>query len=272
MAITVDQILVELAKVEGPLRLKEPNLAAQLERVAADIKEFAQQQQDTITGLQNNINDAQTKISDLEAANSDLQQQNLRLTEEIDRLRKTGAGVSSTAPGDLARSLRDVFDTIQSEARSATGVGVTVKSMDVEMKSLVEVSSAGVTGLVFPAAGAAVDPNTLSTLRMSFGAIPVATPTPTPASAAAPAVTGLEPASGPAGGGSRVRITGSGFTGATAVLFGPARASEFTVEADTALVALNPAGSGSVDVTVSTPAGTSPAVADDRFSYQSTPD
>jgi IPT/TIG domain len=138
------------------------------------------------------------------------------------------------------------------------------------MKSLVEVSSAGVTGLVFPAAGAAVDPNTLSTLRMSFGAIPVATPA--PASAAAPAVTGLEPASGPAGGGSRVRITGSGFTGATAVLFGPARASEFTVEADTALVAVSPAGSGSVDVTVSTPAGTSPAVADDRFSYQSTPD
>jgi IPT/TIG domain len=267
MAITVDQILAELAKVEGPLRLKEPNLAAQLERVAADIKEFAQQQQDAITGLQNNLNDAQTKISDLAAANSDLQQQNLRLTEEIDRLRKTGGGVSSTAPGDLARSLRDVFDTIQSEARSATGVGVTVKSMDVEMKSLVEVSSAGVTGLVFPTAGAGVDPNTLSTLRMSFGAIPVATP----ASAAAPAVTGREPATGPAGGGSRVRITGSGFTGATAVLFGPARASEFTVESDTALVAVSPAGSGSVDVTVTTPAGTSPAVADDRFSYQSTP-
>jgi TolA-binding protein len=268
MAITVDQILAELAKIEGPLRLKQPDLAAQLERVAADIKEFGQQQQDTITGLQNNLNDAQSKISDLEVANSDLQQQNLRLTEELDRLRKTTGGVSSTAPGDLARSLRDVFDTIQSEARSAAGVGVTVKSMDVEMKSLVEVSSAGVTGLVFPAAGAAVDPNTLSTLRMSFGAIPVAAP---PAAGAAPAVTGLEPATGPATGGTRVRLTGSGFTAATAVRFGTAGVSEFAVESDSALLAVSPAGSGSVDVAVTTPAGTSTAVAGDRFSYQPAP-
>jgi hypothetical protein len=36
-------------------------------------------------------------------------------------------------------------------------------------------------------------------------------------------------------------------------------------------VAVSPAGSGSVDVTVTTPAGTSPSGADDRFSYQPTP-
>jgi hypothetical protein len=103
---------------------------------------------------------------------------------------------------------------------------------------------------------------------MSFGAIPVAAPEP---ATTAPAVTGIEPATGPASGGTSVQITGSGFTGTTAVLFGAAQASAVTVQSDTAVLVVSPPGSGSVDVTVATPAGHSPAVAADRFSYQPTP-
>ena len=45
----------------------------------------------------------------------------------------------------------------------------------------------------------------------------------------APAVTGLSPTSGPAAGGTLVTITGTGFTGATAVDFGTTAATDVTV-------------------------------------------
>ena len=50
---------------------------------------------------------------------------------------------------------------------------------------------------------------------------------------AAPTVTGLSPTSGPAAGGTLVTITGTGFTGATAVDFGTTAATSFTVVSDT---------------------------------------
>ena len=43
------------------------------------------------------------------------------------------------------------------------------------------------------------------------------------------AVTGVSPASGPGAGGTPVTITGTNFTGATAVYFGPTKAAKFTV-------------------------------------------
>ncbi len=85
------------------------------------------------------------------------------------------------------------------------------------------------------------------------------TPPPTPA------VSAVSPTTGSAG--AVVTITGTGFTGATAVSFGATAASSFTVVSDTQITATAPAGSGSVDITVTTPAGTSPAVAVDKFTY-----
>jgi hypothetical protein len=79
-------------------------------------------------------------------------------------------------------------------------------------------------------------------------------------------VTGLSPARGTAGGGTRVAITGSGFTGATGVRFGAA-AAKFTVGSGTQVTATSPPGTGTVDVTVTTPAGTTAATAADRFTY-----
>ena len=56
---------------------------------------------------------------------------------------------------------------------------------------------------------------------------------------------------------STVTITGSGFTGATSVSFGSARASSFAVASDDSITATAPLGSGAVGVTVTTPGGTS---------------
>jgi len=82
-----------------------------------------------------------------------------------------------------------------------------------------------------------------------------------------PVVSGIQPAAGPASGGTAVTITGSRFTGATAVSFGGTPAASFTVTLDTLIAAVSPAGAGTVDVTVVTPYGTSAASPADHFTY-----
>ena len=83
-----------------------------------------------------------------------------------------------------------------------------------------------------------------------------------------PQVTGVTPATGAASGGTEVTVSGSGFTGATEVLFGATPATDVAVLSDGELTATAPPGGGSVDVTVTNAYGTSAAVAADRFTYQ----
>jgi hypothetical protein len=65
-----------------------------------------------------------------------------------------------------------------------------------------------------------------------------------------------------------VTITGTGFTGAIAITFGTAQATSYTVTGDTLITATSPPGAaGSVDITVTTPGGTSPVVTADWFTY-----
>ena len=85
--------------------------------------------------------------------------------------------------------------------------------------------------------------------------------------APAPAVSSLNPATGADTGGDTVVITGAGFMGTTAVTFGTTPASAFAIDSDTQITAISPAGTGAVDVTVTTPAGTSPVSQADQFTY-----
>ena len=88
----------------------------------------------------------------------------------------------------------------------------------------------------------------------------------TPASG--PAVTGISPSSGSTAGGDSISITGTGFTGATAVSFGGTPATSFTVTSDAMITAVSPAGSaGLVDITVTSSAGTSATATADAFTY-----
>src|SRR5262249_43246883 len=80
---------------------------------------------------------------------------------------------------------------------------------------------------------------------------------------AAPTVTGLVPTVGPEAGGTLVTITGTSFTGATAVNFGATAATNLNVVNDTTMTADSPAGTGTVDVTVTNADGTSPTSASD---------
>ncbi|MBF6296968.1 IPT/TIG domain-containing protein [Nocardia amamiensis] len=73
----------------------------------------------------------------------------------------------------------------------------------------------------------------------------------------APTLTSISPTSGPVTGGTTVILTGTGFTGATAVFFGILPATSFTVNSPTQITAVSPVGIGTVPVTVTTPGGTS---------------
>ncbi|MFE2179744.1 IPT/TIG domain-containing protein, partial [Streptomyces sp. NPDC059455] len=84
----------------------------------------------------------------------------------------------------------------------------------------------------------------------------------------APVLTSVSPAQGPTGGGNTVTLTGSGFTGATVVCFGSTPASSFTVVSATQITAVAPPGSGTVQVTVTTPGGTSSGLS---YSYVAVP-
>jgi RHS repeat-associated protein len=86
-----------------------------------------------------------------------------------------------------------------------------------------------------------------------------------------PVVSGLTPNTGPAAGGTTVTITGTGFTGATAVAFGSQPASTFTVVSDTTITATAPPGTGTTDVTVTAPGGTTVTAAADQFTYTTKP-
>ena len=88
-----------------------------------------------------------------------------------------------------------------------------------------------------------------------------------PASTPVPTVTEVEPNHGPPSGGTTVTVTGTNFTGATAVHFGSTAAKSFAVNSATSITAVSPAGAGAVDVTVTTPEGTSPTTVHDWFVY-----
>jgi hypothetical protein len=87
--------------------------------------------------------------------------------------------------------------------------------------------------------------------------------------ASAPAVTALTPAAGSTLGGDAVTLTGTNFSGASAVSFGGTDAPDFEVLDDNTIFVVSPAvtAAGTVDVTVTTPSGTSSAVSADHFAY-----
>ncbi|MGV9840231.1 ice-binding family protein [Nocardia niigatensis] len=86
---------------------------------------------------------------------------------------------------------------------------------------------------------------------------------------AVPTLTSIAPTSGPPSGGTVAVLTGTGLTGATAVSFGGTPAILFAVNSDTQITVLTPPHvAGTVQVTVTTPGGTSNGVA---FTYIAVP-
>ena len=87
-----------------------------------------------------------------------------------------------------------------------------------------------------------------------------------PAIRLAPGVSGVSPSSGSTGGGTVVTVSGTGLDGATGVSFGEV-AGTITASSDTQITVTSPPGTGTVDIRVSTSAGTSAVTGADQFSY-----
>jgi hypothetical protein len=200
----------------------------------------------------------------------------------VDVTVSTPGGTSPPSAADQFSYLPSVTKVSPSSGPAAGGTIVTITGTNLTETRAVSFAGHTVsTGFTVNGTGTAV------TLAAPAGAgavdVTVGTTGGTSATSAAdrfsyaPTVTSVSPAFGPAaGGGSPVTITGTGFTGATAVKFGSHAAAGFTVNAGGTAITLSPpagtnaTGTSSVDLTVTAPAGTSPLSAADRFSYAPT--
>ena len=86
-----------------------------------------------------------------------------------------------------------------------------------------------------------------------------------------PVVTGINPATGPPGGGTSVVVTGTGFSPSATVKFGNADATVTSRNGTTGITVTAPAGTGSQFVTVTSAGGTSAQTNDAVFSYVGVP-
>lgn len=83
-----------------------------------------------------------------------------------------------------------------------------------------------------------------------------------------PQVTGLSPSSGPDTGGTRITITGTGFSGVTGVTFSGTPGTDVSVVSATQLSVTSPAhAAGLVHVNVTNAAGTSPTKVADQYHF-----
>ena len=147
--------------------------------VLANLQTYITIQQSQVDTLTAQVSSDQTNISNLNSQIANLQNQVTQQQNQIATLTsQLAAAKSQTAlPLDVAQSFKGVVDQIQQTALAAGGIQTTLTKMDVQVKALVNVQPATATApaqatLVFPDPTALPDPNHLSTLTFSFGAIP----------------------------------------------------------------------------------------------------
>jgi hypothetical protein len=203
-------------------------------------------------------------------------------TGAVDVTVTTSAGTSpSNPPGDQFTYTTSTVPTVTNvnpnSGPVAGGTSVTITGTNFTGTSVVDFGTIPVTSFSVNSAGTQI--TTASPAAAGPGAVDVTVTTPSGTSPtspsdvftyvapATPAVTGLNPTSGPTSGGTTVTIGGVNFDGASAVDFGTVPAASFTVVDSTTITAVSPVGSGPVHVTVTTPAGTSTTSSADLFTY-----
>jgi anti-sigma factor RsiW len=195
-------------------------------------------------------------------------------TGTVDVTVRTGAGTSPLTPADQFTYVQPEAPTVAKvepiNGPASGGTAVTITGTNLTGTTAVRFGSNNATSFTVNSASSitAVAPAGTGTVDVT-----VTTGGGTSATGEAdrftygPTVSNLEPNHGSPSGGTTVTITGTGFTGATAVSFGSTSAKSFTVNSATSITAVSPRGKGTVDVAVATPAGTSPTSAADQFTF-----
>jgi len=145
------------------------------------------------------------------------------------------------------------------KVKGSTSPGYVLTSSDVGHRMNVVVTASNTLGA---SSATSASTATVSASSSSGGEAPP--PPPPPVST----VAGVSPASGPEAGGATINISGSNFSGATAVHFGVAAALNVTVNSASSITARSPGGTGTVDVTVTGAGGTSASSSADRYTYE----
>ncbi len=193
----------------------------------------------------------------------------------------------TTADGTSAATALDRYTYVARPSVSAVepgagtiagGTAVTIRGTNLAEASAVDFGATAATGVV------EASPTELTVISPAHaeGVVHVTVATPggtSPVSGAdefqylsLPVVTGVAPSAGPLAGGTQVTITGHDLGAAGVVRFGAAAATGLTSVSATELTVTNPANvAGAVDVTVTTPAGTSNPEPADRFTYVAAP-
>ncbi|HKD95415.1 MAG TPA: IPT/TIG domain-containing protein [Gaiellaceae bacterium] len=186
----------------------------------------------------------------------------------------TPAGTSAATNSDLYAYGAPTITGVSANAGSTAGGNtVTILGTGFVPGTTVKFgsNSSGTVTFVSPTKLTAVAP------AGAAGTVQVAVTTPGGTSAATnadlyaygvPAITSVSPPKGPVAGGNTVTINGSGFVPGATVNFGSSASGTVTFVSSGQLTAVAPAGAaGTVDVTVTTPAGTSGATAADKYKY-----
>ena len=89
--------------------------------------------------------------------------------------------------------------------------------------------------------------------------------------AAAPTVTSISPNNGPAAGGTSVAVKGTGFIAGSTVKFAGSAPGSVTINSETSIIAVSPAGNGLANIAVTNSNGTSASTPADQFAYDPAP-
>jgi alpha-tubulin suppressor-like RCC1 family protein len=192
-------------------------------------------------------------------------------------VRGIGGAVGVAAGGSQMLAFGEALPTVTriepSEGPLAGGTTVTITGTDLGSATAVQFGSKEATSFKVDSQTSvtAVAPEGSGTVNVvvttEAGATPIATADRF-SYRPAPTVTKLSVKSGPASGHTTVTITGTEFTGASAVDFGGVEAIEHTVNSSTSITAVTPENtSGEVYVTVAATGGTSATGTRNRFKY-----
>jgi hypothetical protein len=167
-----------------------------------------------------------------------------------------GVGSLSTSRGKTAGGLRiAVHGSDFSHVTRVTFGAIAGTNVTVDRANLLHVTTPAHRAGAFPVRVVTTHGTSVATARFTF--------------IAPPSLAALAPTSGPAAGGTTVSITGTRFTGASAVLFGGTAGTGLHVTSATTLTVVAPPGvPGPADVRVVTPYGTSPIVPAAVFGYE----
>ncbi len=192
----------------------------------------------------------------------------------------TALGTSPTSPADqFSYVAAPVVASVSPAAGPAAGgTTVTITGSGFTGATLVDFGAKAATIVAISSDGTQITVTDPAGKGAGVVGVTVTTPSGTsPLSAAdefsyAPVVTRISVPAGPLAGGTKETITGTNFTGATAVYFGATKATKLKVDSATQITATIPKGAaGLVDVTITSAGGTSATSTADQFTYVAAP-